>query len=229
MKPSQSQQETYYRVSRAALLGFSLLAIGGLGVPWINEYYELQRDAVELNALESKLTSVRQRQDALNKIEQTIASETGQFFNRNVTKEKIESAREQLIEIVRVSKARLRRLEITPSDPRIWASENDDARNDAMPIYGEPSGFVIQSHTIELEADGSLDAIGGIIQSISKQGWLMSTKNVTVGPTNTSASPIKLEMRLVAYGLSVAEEPTDAEEERDLEDIAAVSTQNSIR
>ena len=210
-KPRRAIQVTIGSLSLATVVAFA--------VPWLNEYFELQRDAAEIQELESELVLSQQRQTMLNKVEQKLASELDDLADRSVDPSNIESVREQLIEIVRASKARLRRLEISPPETRRWAIEGDDARNEAMPIYGEESQFELHSHNIELQADGSLEAVRQILKQVTQQGWLMTTKTMLVSPSGSRVSPMNLELRTVVYGMTAAANPSD--EDLDPEELAS--------
>ena len=79
-----------------------------------------------------------------------------------------------------------------------------------MPLYGEESRFVLHTHVVELQADGSLQSVRKILSSITNHGWLMTTKGLTMVPTGVRESPVNLELRLVLYGLGPNEsEPED--------------------
>ncbi len=211
------------RATGAIVASVSLLAIVFLAVPWVDEYFDLQRDAVEMNGLEIKLNEARSRQIMLDRVEQKLDSQLEEFVKINTVPDRVELIRETLIEIVRKSGTRLRRLEISMNDKRPWAVENDDARNDTIPLYGVESPFVLHSLVVELQADGSLAGIRTILRNVGNQGWLMTTKNATLTPASTRESPMNLELRLVLFGLAPAD-PLD--QEGDEADPANIATRN---
>ncbi|GAG83787.1 unnamed protein product, partial [marine sediment metagenome] len=69
-------------------------------------------------------------------------------------------------------------------------------------IYTEESEFDLHTHTVELQVDGSLQSIQTILREITNQGWLMTTKELSMAPTSVRESPMSLELRLVLYGLA---------------------------
>ena len=199
------------RATRAIVASGSLLAIIFIAIPWVDEYLRLRRDVAELAELETRLVVTQQRKRQLDRIEGRLTDELTTMSTRSIDISKRESVRETLIEIVRQSGGRLRRLEISDGETRAWAIENDDPRNDSMPPYGEESRFALHTQLVDLQADGALDSVRQILRSVADQGWLMTTRGLTVAPTSIRESPVNLELHLVLYGLS----PNKREPEED--------------
>lgn len=194
------------RATRAIVASGSLLAIIFLAVPWVDEYLRLRRDVAELGELEIKFAEAEQREMRLSQIETKLTSELGTLLAHSVDPTKTESVREVLIEIVRESGGRLRRLEIAEGETRPWKIKNDDARSDTTHLnIEEESRFVLHAHQVELQADGSLESVRKILSSVANQGWLMTTRNLTAVPTSVRESPVNLELRFVLYGLGLNE------------------------
>lgn len=216
------------RTTGVIVSAVSLIAIFAIAVPWVDEYFDLKRDTAEINDLEDEIAQVRQRQVALQRIESKLDSELTPFLEHNITADRIESVREALIETVRSSKALLRQLEIVPAEPRVWMAE-DDARNNTAPLYGLDSRFVLHTHSVELQADGTLDAIKKIIDSIHRQSWLAMTKTLNIVPTTTKATPVTLELRLTVFGLEPAKEVEAEGDDFDMDDVARGQQERKIR
>jgi hypothetical protein len=199
------------RATRAIVASGSLLAIIFIGIPWVDEYLRLRRDASEMSQLETRFAENQQRARQLQRIEDKLTGELETLLARSVDPTKTESVRETLIKIVRQAGGRIRRLEVSEDETRIWAARNDDPRNDTMPLYAEESKFVLHTRLVELQADGSLESVRQILAQVSSQGWLMTTKGITAVPTSVRESPVNLEMRLELYGLSANESETEEE------------------
>ena len=199
------------RATRAIVASGSLLAIIFVAIPWVDEYLRHRRDAAELIELEIKLVETEQQKQRLDRIEGKLTSELETRLASSIDPTKTEAVRERLIEFVRQAGGRIRRLEVAEGETRVWAIENDDPRMDTMPLYGEESRFVLHTHIVELQADGSLESVRQILSSVSNQGWLMTTKGLTMVPTSIRESPVNLELRLVLYGLG----PNEREPEED--------------
>ncbi len=198
------------RATRAIVASGSLLAIIFIAIPWVDEYLRLRRDAAEFTELETKFVETQQRRKLLGRVEDKLSGELEALLARSTDPTTRESVRETLIDIVRQAGGRIRRLEISEGQTRRWAIENDDPRNETMPLYEEESRFVLHTHLVELQADGSLESVRQILSDVANQGWLMTTKGLTTLPTSTQESPVNLELRLVLYGLSRSEnEPED--------------------
>ena len=199
------------RATRAIVASGSLLAIIFMGVPWVDEYLELRRGAAELGELEIKLVEAQQREQRMDRIEAKLTSELERLLAHSFDTTKTEVVREALIKIVRQSGGRLRRLEIAKGETRPWNIEDDDPRLETTPFIGEESRFVLHTHEVELQADGSLESVRQILSSVANHGWLMMTKELTATPTSVRESPVNLERRLVLYGLG----PQEREPEED--------------
>ncbi len=210
------------RATRAIVASGSLLAIIFIAIPWVDEYLRLRHDAAELIELEFKFAKTVQRKKQLDRIEDKLAGELESLLARSLDPSNTESVREKLITFVRQAGGRIRRLEIAEGETRVWGAVNDDPRMDTMPVYGEESKFILHTHLVELQADGSLESVRQILSDVANQGWLMTTKGLTMVPTGVRESPVNLELRMVLYGLG----PGGREPE---EDFATIRTNEPIR
>ena len=199
------------RATRAIVASGSLLAIIFIAVPWVDEYVDLRRAAAELGELEIKFVETQQREKQMDRIEAKLTGELERLLAHSFDPSKTEAVREALIEIVRQSGGRLRRLEIAEGETRPWKIENDDPRSETTQLDGEESRFVLHTHQVELQVDGSLESVRQILSSVANQGWLMTTKGLTAVPTSVRESPVNLELRFVLYGLG----PKEREPEED--------------
>ncbi len=194
------------RATRLIVAIGSLLAIIFIGIPWVDEYIQLRHDASELGDLEVEFTEATYQRAMLDRIEGKLNGELQSLLDRSVEPNTREAVRDRLVEIVRRAGGRIRRLELADSESRPWALEDDDPRHDMMPTYGEESRFILHTHLVELQIDGSLQSVRETLGQIMNQGWLMTTRFLTVVPTESQESPLSLELRLVMYGL-VQEDP----------------------
>ncbi len=208
------------RTTRAIVASGSLLAIIVIGIPWVDEYLRLRRDAAEFVDLESSLVENQSRDLQLSRIESKLSEELESLSVRSIDPTNKNVIRESLMRIVRSAGGRLRRLDIADTETRPWAIEEDDPRHDTMPFYGEESNFVLYTHAVELQADGSLETVRQIVADIGNQGWLMTTKGLTASPTGVRESPVTLAIQLELYGLGPSEK--DAEEEFEEEEFASL-------
>lgn len=164
-----------------------------------------------MSDLEIQFSEIQQKREKLDRIEDKLNATLVDLSNRSVVPTKTESVRETIIEIVRKSGGRLRRLEIGEAEARPWAIENDSPLNHTIPTYGEESQFTLYSHVVELQADGSLESVRQILGQATSQGWLMATKSLTMTPTALKESPMSLELRLVLFGLGPKEREVEEE------------------
>ena len=210
------------RATRAIVASGSLLSIIFIAIPWVDEYLRLRCDAAELIELETRLAETEQRKKQLDRIEVKLTGELESLLARSLNPTNTESVRERLITFVRQAGGRIRSLDIAEGETRIWAMDDDDPRLDTMPLYGEESRFVLHTHLVQLQADGSLESVRQILSNVANQGWLMTTKGLTMVPTGVRESPVNLELRMVLYGLG----PNEREPE---EDFASTPTRTLIR
>jgi hypothetical protein len=190
------------RATGAILASISLLVIILFAVPWVDEYLRLRGDAAKLTELENRSAELRERNEQLDRIDKRLTSSLEELSSRSIDPTKTEHVREEIVEIVRKAGGRIRRLEIPNGERRNWAIDGDQVKNGTMPIYAEESEFDLHTHTVELQVDGSLQSIQTILREITNQGWLMTTKELSMAPTSVRESPLSLELRLVLYGLA---------------------------
>lgn len=193
------------RATRAIVASGSLLAIIFIAVPWVDEYLDLRREAATLGELEIKLVEAEQREKRMDRIEAKLTGQLARLLAQSFDPTKTEVVREALIKIVRQSGGRLRRLEIAKGDTRPWNIQDDDPRLETTPLIGEESRFILHSHQVELQADGSLESVRHILSSVANHGWFMTTKELTAAPTSVRESPVNLELRFILYGLGIKE------------------------
>lgn len=216
------------RTTGVIVSAVSLVAIIAIAVPWVDEYFDLIRDTAAVSDMQDEIERVRQRQVALERIETKLDSELNPFLEHNVTADQVESVREALIETVRSSKALLRQLEIVSAEPRAWMAD-DDARNSSASLYGLDTRFVLHAHSIELQADGSLDAIKKVIEGVQRQRWLLITKSMSIAPTTTKEMPVTMELRLTVFGLEPAKETETDDDEFAIGDVASDDRREPLR
>ena len=215
------------RATRVIVASGSLLAIIFIAAPWVDEYLRLRRDAAELVELQMKFAETEQRMQRLDRIETKLSDELQSLLARSVNPANTESVRETLIDFVRQAGGRIRRLEIAEGETRVWAIEGDDPRSDTMPLYGEESRYVLHTHLVELQVDGSLESVRKVLGSVTNHGWLMTTKGLAMVPTGVRESPVNLEFRMVLYGLG-ANEREPEEDFEEYEDPAKRNVSESI-
>jgi hypothetical protein len=209
------------RTTRAIVASGSLIAILVIGIPLADDYYGLRRDAAEFADLQSRLGQNRSRDLRFSQIQAKLTEELSALADRSIDPTKMHWVRETLVNIVRNAGGRIRRLETPDGDARPWASRQDDPRRETVPLFGEESNFVLHTHRVELQADGSLETIRKIVRDVRNQGWLMSTKMLTARPTGVQESPVTIELRFVLYGLVPSEQESDDFE--DDQDLASLS------
>lgn len=190
------------RVTGAIMVTLSLIAIVVFAVPWVDEYLRLCDDAAELTELENKVAQLQARNEQLDRIDARLTDKLQNLSSRSIDPSKVEAVRETIVEIVRQAGGRIRRLDIPTGERRSWALDGDMVQNGTMPIYGEESNFELHTHTVELQADGSLESIQAILRDVIAQGWLMTTKGLSMTPTSVRESPVNLELQLALYGLT---------------------------
>lgn len=189
------------RATGAIVASISLLAIIIFAVPWVDEFLRLRRNAAELKVLETRFSELSERNAQLDRIETKLTSNLNDLNSRSIDPSKTEVVREAIVEIVRKAGGRIRRLEIPNGERRAWATDGDSVLNSTIPIYAEESTFELHTHTVELQVDGSLKSIQMILQQVTDQGWLMTTKELTITPTTVIESPVSLGLQLALYGL----------------------------
>lgn len=182
-----------------------------MGLPWVDEYLRLRGETAEYDELRIQLVGAQDRQKQLDRINTKITAQLDQATARAINPNDANHVREQLVEFVRGAGGRMRRLEIGERQTRRWAASGDDPTYDSIPIDQQESDFVLHTHGVELQAEGSLSAVRNMIQNIMSQGWLMKTESLTVIPTGIEQSPIKLEIRFLLFGLSPVDQDPEQE------------------
>jgi hypothetical protein len=209
------------RATRVIVASGSLLAIIVIGIPLADDYFALRRDAAEFADLQSRLAQNQSRDLRFSQVQAKLTEELSALADRSIDPTKMHWVRETLVNIVRNAGGRLRRLETPDGDARPWATRQDDPRQEIVPLFEEESNFLLHTHRVELQADGSLETIRKIVGDIRNQGWLMSTKMLTARPTGVKESPVTIELQFMLYGLVPSEQ--EADEFEDDEDLASLA------
>jgi hypothetical protein len=209
------------RLIRGIVAAGSFLALIVIGKPLVDEYTELRASQRELSKLEEEFDTLQSRDARLQRIETTLEKERQQLLDRSTTPDKIQQVRDTVISIVRQSNATLRSLEIEDGQRRRWALQGDDPHNRRLPEMDMESDFELHSHSLTLVADGSLDAVMEVTESINRQRWLMTVESLGLEPADSNKKWIGLELRITLYGLQRAVIEED--------DLIATSTQLRLK
>ena len=194
------------RTIRVTVASGSLIAILAIGIPWADEYISLGRDASELTEMQAELAAAEEREAQLDQLDAKLSGQLIAMTNRSIDPDQTTQVRDTLITIIRDGGARLRNLDVSNGESRVWAMEGDDPRAATMPPYAEESEFELLTHTVDLRADGSLESVQKVLGDIINQGWLMTTTNMKIMPTGVRESPISIELRITLYGLRLRPE-----------------------
>lgn len=211
------------RTIRAIVATGSLVVILAIGMPWVDEYIRMGRDASELGELQVELVNAQQREQQLNELEEKLDRQLVEMLDRGTNEQQSTEVREKLIGIIRAAGARLRNLDVGKTEARVWALEGDDPRSASMPTFADESDFELLTHTVDLRVDSSLESVRKIMGDIINQGWLMTTNSMRVAPTGVRETPISIELRLTLYGLR------KRPEEKFDEDLASLSFGAELR
>lgn len=197
------------RITRVSVATASLLAIITLGIPWADEYFAHRQDLAEFTELQAELNEVQLRSKRLEVIAENLSNTLEELTDRSVVPETVTLVREDMIEIVRRRGGRLRSLDISNGLVRPWALENDNATEDAMPDFAVESDYDLHQQEVDLQADGTLDSIVGIVRDIVDRGWFVRTRMMQVMPTGKAEAPISIEWRMILYGMEKRPEEND--------------------
>ena len=204
------------QTTRLTIAGVSLVVVLAVAVPWSVEYLRLVGEVSEMNSLYSQLSETQTRKEKIETIESTLKNNLQHASSHSIRPDNINQIRDQLVVIVRDSGASLRRLEIGENIVRPWGAVHDDPHQDTSPDFGQESHFVLHKHMVQLQADGTLQAIQKILDKVQKTSWLLNTKTVTLSPNSVADSPVILEAQWILFGLEEApEEELDEFEEFD--------------
>ena len=189
------------RTIRAIVAIGSLVAILAIGIPWVDEYLSLGRDASELTVLRAELVQAQEREEQLDRLELKLNDQLNALSDRSIDQLRIAEVRDTLIGIIRDAGAQLRNLDVGDGEIRVWAMDDDDPRAATMPQYADESEYELLTTTVDLRADGPLESVRRIMAGVLDQGWLMSTTNMKTVPTGVRETPVSIELRIVLYGL----------------------------
>ena len=125
------------RTIRAIVATGSLVVILAIGMPWVDEYFQLGRDASELSELRVELVNAQERNQQLDQLQEKLDRQLVALSSRSVDATKSTEVRDALIGIVRDSGARVRNLDVGKDEVRSWAIEGDDPRAATMPQFAD--------------------------------------------------------------------------------------------
>ena len=89
------------RTTRAIVAIGSLVAILAIGIPWVDEYISLGRDASELTEMRVELIDTQQREKQLDQLEEKLSAQLAAMSARSIDANKISEVRDTLIGIIR--------------------------------------------------------------------------------------------------------------------------------
>lgn len=197
------------RVIRAIVAGGSLTVLVAFGYPMVDKTKRMQDANRAFVELEKEFQTTQQRNQRLQRIEQTLQIQKNNLTQQNVTPKDISRIRDSIISMVRRNGGRLRSLEIQDGNKRSWAEEGDQPHDRDMPEFGNESEFELHSHALSLSIVGPLDSILGIVRSLKNHHWLMSVETMDLKPHDKTTSDVDLELGMTLFGLEMAPEPSE--------------------
>ncbi len=198
------------RTTQTIVAAISLLVIVIAGVPGVDEYRDLRRSAQAVQELRADWEANQAETRKLEGITQRVTKELQVLQSQATGPEEIEAARDRLIEIVRLSGARLRQLDVNNRSQRDWASDGDHPQNVNVSRDVEPSQYRLHSQVLELRAEGDFSVVRKMMDLIASQPWMMRTNRFTLTPVTGDRRSVAIEMTLTLYGLT--ERPTNSDE-----------------
>lgn len=197
------------RVIRAIVVGGSLTVLVAFGYPLVDKARRTQDANRAFVELEKEFQTTQERNQRLQRIEQTLRMQKDELTKQNVTPKEISDVRDSVISMVRRNGGRLRSLEIQDGNKRPWAEEGDQPYNRDMPEFGTESEFELHSHALSLSVVGPLDSVLGIVRSLNGHRWLMSIEAMDLKPHDTDTTDVDLELTMTLFGLEIAPETTE--------------------
>ena len=195
MKPQSN------RTTQTIVASISLVVIVIAGISGVDEYRALQRSGQEVALLRADWNARQIETKKLAEIQEKISKELRDLESRTTGPAEIEAARDRLIELVRLSGARLRQLDVSNQSERAWAIAGDHPRNASINNAAEPSRYLLYTQVLELRAEGSYGTVRKLMDQIASQPWMMKTNRFSISLASGDRQNVAIEMTVTLYGL----------------------------
>ncbi len=194
----------YRRIWITVALG-CFLATVVFGFRAADEYVAVHHQVKDMQQLQRQWGATQVKSNELQEAEQQVDSLLNDLEPRNLRDERLADLRDKVVELVRLSGCRLRKIQLAAATKRQWGGGNDDPHAAAMAQDDLPSRYELHTYVLELRIDGPLQDIQNWMASLASQRLLLTTDVMTLSLVDETGH-ISLSLRATLYGLADAPE-----------------------
>jgi hypothetical protein len=157
--------------------------------------------------LESELAESEEVLGKLEMFKKQIEKKNGDLKSleeKILSSKEIEQFRDQLVDWVKASGCKLRRIRLSDVQQRPWYEEDSPLDSRARAEKDKKSPFKLQQQQLNLQVAGPMEKILGFLGELGEQDRFLHTGNFQLRRSTDDANIIEMEMDLILFDLVVA-------------------------
>jgi Tfp pilus assembly protein PilO len=155
---------------------------------------DLESDLQQSEELVSKLDLYKNQIEKKNAVLSTLEK-------RILTTKELERFREQLVEWVKASGCKLRRIKLAESRVRPWYDDDDPFDNRVRSDKDKKSAFKLQTQQINVLVTGPLEKVVEFLTQVSEQDRMLHTGNFQLRKSTEDNSLVEMDLELILFDL----------------------------
>jgi len=171
-------------------------------IPLVDDYFDKEESR---RALADELDEARQTSEALPAYEERVAAiveEISEYEARSISQKSISQYRSKLVELIRSSDCKVRRLEVSTPTLRPWL-ENDNPLK--KPVVKGPAvkktPFTLVRRNVALTVDGTMDNINGLLEKLYKEKTFAYPHRLDLHGVGRHGGAVAVELELWLFAL----------------------------
>ncbi len=171
-------------------------------IPLVDDYFDKEESR---RALAEELDQARQTAESLPAYEErvtAITQEIGEYEVRSVSQKSISQYRSKLVELIRTSDCKVRRLEVSAPTSRPWL-ENDNPL--LKPVTKgskvKKTPFLLVRRSVALTVDGTMDNISGLLEKLHQEKTFAYPRRLDLHGVGHHGGAVAVELELWLFAL----------------------------
>jgi len=171
-------------------------------IPLADDYFDKKESR---RTLAEELDRARQTAKMLPDYEKRLTSlnqELGEYEVRSVSQKSISQYRSKLVELIRDSDCKVRRIEVSNPTSRPWFANDDPLKKPvAKGSESKKTPFTLFRTSVALTLDGTMDNINGFLEKLHKEKTFAYPRRLELHGAGHQGGSVAIELELWLFAL----------------------------
>jgi len=171
-------------------------------IPLVDDYFDKEESR---RTLVDELDQARQTAKALPAYEErvaAIAQEVGEYEARSVSQKSISQYRSKLVDLIRGSDCKVRRLEVSAPTSRLWLENDNPLTNPVVKGSAvKKTPFTLVRRSVALTVDGTMDNVNSLLEKLHKEKTFAYPRRLDLRSVGHHDGAVAVELELWLFAL----------------------------